>query len=189
VAVIAARGADGSVQPFPVAETVHKDHICDAVIAPARVAPDIAQQAKDLAGRILEVFEGVGVFGIEMFVTSDGGVLINEIAPRVHNSGHFTLGGCSVSQFEQHMRAIAGESLSEPAMTGSAAAMTNILGDRWAPAEPRGVDKAETLGATVMIYGKHQTKPKRKMGHLTVVADDADEAYAKAKEAQQCISI
>jgi phosphoribosylaminoimidazole carboxylase PurK protein len=189
LAVVAARGVDGTIYPYPVVETVHTDHICDIVTAPADVSAEITKQADALARKIMEIFHGAGVFGIEMFLTKDGELLINEIAPRVHNSGHWTLGGATISQFAQHMRAVCGEILVEPKMLGPAAVMKNILGTRTAPADPQGIKEAEALGANVQIYGKHETKIKRKMGHLTVVADTREEALRLALQAHSKISI
>jgi phosphoribosylaminoimidazole carboxylase (NCAIR synthetase) len=137
----------------------------------------------------MNLFQGAGVFGIEMFLLKDGQVLINEIAPRVHNSGHGTLGGANASQFKQHMRAVCGESLLKPQLLGRAVVMKNILGERNAPAEPTGIEEAQALGAMVEIYGKHETKVKRKMGHITVVSDTADEALTKAHQARLLINI
>jgi 5-(carboxyamino)imidazole ribonucleotide synthase len=189
LAVVAARGEDGTIHPYPVAEIIHTDHICDTVIAPAPVSDDVRKKAETLARNILQVFQGAGVFGIEMFLTENGEVLVNEIAPRVHNSGHFTLGGSSISQFAQHMRAVCGEPLKKPMMLKAVAVMKNILGVRDAKADAQGIDAAKTLGAFVEIYGKHETREKRKMGHLTVIADTKEEALRLAVEAHRCISI
>lgn len=189
LAVVAARGEDGTVQPYPVVETIHIDHICDTVIAPASVSFEVKEEAELLARKILEIFQGAGVFGIEMFLTKEGGLIINEIAPRVHNSGHFTLGGTSISQFAQHMRAVCGEPLLKPVMKQAVAVMKNILGERNAQADPKGIHRAEALGAFVEIYGKHETKIKRKMGHVTVTADNEGEALRLATAARALINI
>lgn len=189
LAVVAARGVDGTIYPYPVVETVHTDHICDIVTAPADVSVEVTKQADILARKIMEIFHGAGVFGIEMFLTKDGELLINEIAPRVHNSGHWTLGGATISQFAQHMRAVCGETLVEPKMKGKACVMKNLLGTHNASADPQGIKEAEALGANVQIYGKHETKMKRKMGHVTVVADTREEALRLALEAHSKISI
>jgi len=189
LAVVAARGQDGTIYSYPVVETIHTDHICDVVIAPADIPNGVKKEAEKLARRILEIFHGAGVFGIEMFMTRNNGILINEIAPRVHNSGHFTQGGCTISQFTQHMRSICGEALIQPEMVGRAVVMKNILGERNGPADPQGIEEAKALGAHVLIYGKHDTKKKRKMGHLIVVADSREEALRRALEARLLISI
>lgn len=189
LAVVAACSQEGEVCAYSVIETVHTDHICDITIAPAPIPEDVARKAKTLASKVREIFRGAGVFGIEMFLTKNGEVLINEIAPRVHNSGHWTLGGANVSQFRQHMCAVLGESLIEPELKGKTVVMKNILGERLAPAEPRGIEEAEALGAQVEIYGKHDTKVKRKMGHLVVIADTPEEARELALKARSLISI
>ncbi|MEK7557176.1 MAG: ATP-grasp domain-containing protein, partial [Patescibacteria group bacterium] len=161
-----------------------------SVIAPAPVSPEVQAQARRLAERVLSVFGGTGVFGIEMFLTSEGDVLVNEVAPRVHNSGHFTIEACTTSQFEQHVRAVAGLPLGKADMKVPAAVMINILADRTGLAKPRGVEQAESLGdVTVHIYGKKEARPERKMGHITVCAQTVEEAVAKAKAARVCISI
>lgn len=189
LAVVAARDLMGSVIEYPVVETVHTDHICDTVTSPALVSEEVRREATFLAAKIMELFHGAGVFGIEMFLTSEGDVLVNEIAPRVHNSGHGTLGGSSVSQFKQHMLAVLGERIEAPQPTGKAVVMKNILGERNAPAVPEGVEAAESLGARVDLYGKHDTKEKRKMGHITVVADSIEEAHELAQKARALITI
>lgn len=189
LAVVAARGVDGTIYPYPVVETIHTDHICDTTIVPADVSTEVTAKASELARKIMEIFHGAGVFGIEMFLTEDGELLINEIAPRVHNSGHWTLSGATISQFAQHMRAVCGEKLIKPEMVGKVVVMKNILGDRNAPVNPQGIDTAEKLGANVQMYGKHETKIKRKMGHLTVVGETREEALLLALDAHRKISI
>ena len=189
LAVVAARDTFGTVLSYPVVETVHTDHICDLVTMPARVAEEVAQKATELAKKIMNIFHGAGVFGIEMFLTTDGEVLINEIAPRVHNSGHGTLGGANISQFAQHMRAVCGKELIAPELTGAVVVMKNILGERTAPADPLGVVEADVLGASVVLYGKHDTKIKRKMGHITVVNNSVEVATEIALRAREIINI
>jgi 5-(carboxyamino)imidazole ribonucleotide synthase len=133
---------------------------------------------------------GVGVFGIEMFLTKDADVLINEIAPRVHNSGHHTIEGFTMSQFEAHIRTVVGLPLPEPEKTAPYSVMVNILGERSGAAEEKGVEEAHALGNTkVHFYGKHETRPERKMGHLTVTGSDREETLAKALNARKKVSI
>lgn len=189
LAVVSARDTSGTVYSYPVVETIHVDHICDTVISPADVSKSVSEKAAQLAQRIMEIFHGAGVFGIEMFVTKEDEVLINEIAPRVHNSGHHTLAGFDVSQFRQHMCAVSGESILNPKPFGAYAVMKNILGEQNQTADPKGIEDAEALGAHVEIYGKHDTKIKRKMGHLTVVSASLEEALCLATEARKCITI
>jgi len=190
LAVVAARSTDNSVVTYPTVETIHTNHICDTVIAPARVEDAIREKAEDLAEKVLKVFNGAGVFGIEMFLTEDDGVLINEIAPRVHNSGHFTMDACNVSQFEQHIRAISGLPLIEPEMLQPFAIMVNILGDRLGVAEPKNLDEVTSeTGASIHIYGKADTKPGRKMGHFTIIGDNLETLLELAEKAKDKISI
>lgn len=189
LAIVAARTVRGDIKIFPLVETSHKNHICHMVLAPAPVSKDVAKKAHQLAQKVLGALDGAGVFAIEMFLTN-GELLVNEIAPRVHNSGHLTIEACRTSQFEQHIRAISGMELGEPMMKVEAAVMVNILGERSGPAEPKGVDEAEAVeGVKVHIYGKMETKPERKMGHLTAVADSLEEAKANALKARALISI
>ena len=168
ISVIAARSADGQVECFDVTENEHSDHILKISRAPAAVSDALAAQARGIAERIAQALNYVGVLAVEMFVVQgDGGpkVLVNEIAPRVHNSGHWTLDGASISQFEQHVRAIAGWPLGKPVRHGPVT-MTNLIGDdindyeRW----------LTVPGATLHLYGKGPPRPGRKMGHVTQVA-------------------
>jgi phosphoribosylaminoimidazole carboxylase PurK protein len=190
LAVVAARGQDGKVITYPVVETIHKNNICHIVISPAPVGDEIIEKAKTLASKVLDTLGGIGVFGIEMFLTEDGAVVINEIAPRVHNSGHHTIEGFTMSQFEAHIRAITGMELLEPEPRTPFSVMVNILGERSGTTEPQGIEEAHALGNTkVHLYGKHETRPERKMGHLTVTGSDREETLAKALEARKKISI
>jgi 5-(carboxyamino)imidazole ribonucleotide synthase len=167
ISVIAARGADGSVECFDVTENEHRDHILKYSRVPAAVPDTLAAQARDIAKKIATALDYVGVLTVEMFVvpSADGlTLLVNEIAPRVHNSGHWTLDGASVSQFEQHIRAVAGWPLGKPVRHGSAV-MTNLIGD-----DILDYEKWLTVpGASVHIYGKGPPRAGRKMGHVTEV--------------------
>ena len=190
IAVIAARGIDGTVVTYPAVQTIHKNNICHVVIAPAAINNKARGMARKLAEDVLKHFSGAGVFGIEMFVTHDGEILINEIAPRVHNSGHHTIESSTTSQFEQHIRAITGMPLKDTTMKIAHAVMINILGDRNGPVQLSGVSEAEALpGVFVHIYDKIETRYERKMGHVTVVAKTAKEAMKLAKRARSMISI
>jgi 5-(carboxyamino)imidazole ribonucleotide synthase len=168
VSVVAARTRDGKVECFEVTENDHRDHILKTSRVPAKVTPAIAKQARQIATRIAKAFDYVGVLAVEMFVVRKGRrhiVLVNEIAPRVHNSGHWTIDGATVSQFEQHIRAIAGWPLGKPARLGQRVEMTNLIGTeineatRW----------LTVPGASVHIYGKGEARARRKMGHVTRV--------------------
>jgi len=167
ISVIAARGSDGHVECFDVTENEHRDHILKFSTAPAAISDALAAQARAIAEKIASALSYVGVFAVELFVVpGDNGptLLVNETAPRVHNSGHWTLDGASVSQFEQHIRAIAGWPLAKPIRHGRVK-MTNLIGD-----DILGYDKWLTVpGATVHLYGKGAAKPGRKMGHVTEV--------------------
>jgi len=190
LAVIVARSTDGDIVTYPVVETIHKNNILYYLLSPAPVDENIAEKAKQLAIKTIEHLKGAGIFGIEMFLTKDGKVLVNEIAPRVHNSGHHTIEANKTSQFEQHLRAITGMPLGATEIITPAAVMINILGDRTGKAEPVGIEKAEKIpGVKVHIYGKLETKPERKMGHITAVAETLDEALKKAKLARSYITI
>jgi 5-(carboxyamino)imidazole ribonucleotide synthase len=167
VSVIAARSADGHVECFDVTENQHRDHILKISHAPAAIPEALATQARGIAEKIASALNYVGVLAVEMFVVQgDGGptVLVNEIAPRVHNSGHWTLDGASISQFEQHIRAIAGWPLGKPVRHGPVT-MTNLIGD-----DINSYEQWLTVpGATVHLYGKGPARPGRKMGHVTQV--------------------
>lgn len=189
LAVVAVRTTEGDIRTYPVVETIHERHICLEVLAPAPVSEDVRKKAETLAHNVLESFEGAGVFAIEMFLRN-GEVLVNEIAPRVHNSGHLTIEACETSQFENHVRAVTGMPLGSTALVAPAAVMLNILGERVGPAEPKGIEEAKALGGvSVHIYGKKETKPDRKMGHLTTIANSLPEARAKAEDAWRRVSI
>jgi 5-(carboxyamino)imidazole ribonucleotide synthase len=167
VSVIAARSVDGDVECFDVTENEHRDHILNVSRVPAAISDELAAQARDIAQRIASALDYVGVLAVELFVVNRDGkpeVLVNEIAPRVHNSGHWTLDGASVSQFEQHIRAIAGWPLGKPLRHGHVT-MTNLIGDEINNYK----DWLQVRGATVHLYGKGAPRPGRKMGHVTRV--------------------
>ena len=167
ISVIAARSADGHVECFDVTENEHRDHILKISRAPAAIPEALAEQARAIAQKIANALNYVGVLAVEMFVVQEAGgakVLVNEVAPRVHNSGHWTLDGASISQFEQHIRAIAGWPLGKPVRHGPVT-MTNLIGD-----DINGYEQWLTVpGATVHLYGKGPARPGRKMGHVTQV--------------------
>ena len=167
ISVIAARSANGDVECYDVTENEHRDHILKISRAPADIPDELAAQARSIAEKIANALDYVGVLAVEMFVVMENGgpqVLVNEIAPRVHNSGHWTLDGASISQFEQHIRAIAGWPLGKPVRHGPVT-MTNLIGD-----DILGYEQWLTVpGATVHLYGKGPPRPGRKMGHVTEV--------------------
>ena len=172
LAVIITRGRNGECATYPLVETVQRDHICHIVRAPAAVSPEIAERALDIARRAVTAVGAVGSFGVEMFLTADGKVFVNELAPRVHNSGHYTIEACECSQFENHVRAVLGWPPGSTRMVAPAAVMVNLLGAGKGPGRPAGLDRALAVpGAHVHIYGKAMSNAGRKMGHVTALGD------------------
>jgi len=168
VSVIAARNTNGQIAIYPLVENIHEENILKLTIAPARVNKKISEEAENIAKKTMEVFHGAGVFGIEMFVTKDDQVLINEIAPRVHNSGHHTLQSSSTSQFEQHLRAILGLELGNTDLLHHTV-MCNILGPQGFQGKYKPLTIEQNNGVYVKMYQKDEVKPQRKMGHFNVV--------------------
>ena len=186
LAVIVTRGRDGTTAVYPVVETIQRNHICHLVKAPAPVADDLARGAAALARKAVESVGGVGSFGVEMFLSATGEIVINELAPRVHNSGHYTIEACDCSQFENHVRAVLGWPLGNPRMVAPAAVMVNLLGREKASGQPRGLEKALRLsGVRVHVYGKMASGPGRKMGHVTVLGNSVENAQVIAERAAQ----
>lgn len=184
LSVVAARGVDGAFAHWGVIENRHRDHILDLSIAPARVPPALAWEAESLARRVLEALDVVGVLCIELFLTTEGRLLVNELAPRTHNSGHLTIEASPTSQFEQQVRAICGLPLGDSRIRGGAA-MANLLGDRWSDGEPDWAAALAVPGLTLHLYDKHEARPGRKMGHLTAVAETAAEALRRVVAARE----
>jgi 5-(carboxyamino)imidazole ribonucleotide synthase len=176
ISVVAARGADGSFVHYAPAENQHSRHILDISIAPARVSETIAQHAVEMTRCVLERLGVVGVLCVEFFVLRDGRLLINELAPRPHNSGHLTVDACITSQFEQQLRAVCGLPLGSTQME-SPAAMANILGDLWSSGEPNWPAACAFPEVKLHLYGKLAPRPGRKMGHLTALNRDVETAY------------
>ncbi len=190
LAIMVARSTNGDVKAFPVVETFHERNICVEVHAPAEVDKEIIAKAEKLGTDTVKALKGAGVYGVEMFLTQEGEVLVNEIAPRVHNSGHYTIEACKTSQFEQHIRAVAGLPLGPTAMKVPAAVMINILGERDGETLLTGQDEVKKIpDTTVHIYGKSPTKVDRKMGHITSTAKNIATAQKHAKLAREQISI
>ena len=170
VSVIAARNTKGEIATYPVVENIHENNILRTTIAPGRVSDNVKKQAEQIAEKTMDVLHGAGVFGIEMFVTSDEKILINEIAPRVHNSGHHTLQSCNTSQFEQHLRAILGMNLGDSSIKHPTI-MYNILGPKTFQGEYNVL--FQNLDNThLKMYGKTESKPQRKIGHVNIVDYD-----------------
>ena len=167
VSVIAARNTKGDITTYPLVENIHENNILKTTIAPARVSDDVIGNAGEIAKKTMEVLKGAGVFGIEMFIDHDDKILINEIAPRVHNSGHHTLQSCNTSQFEQHLRAILGLDLGSTDLIHKTV-MCNILGPDGLEGKYKPVE-LEKVGVYLKMYGKSVSKPQRKLGHFNVV--------------------
>jgi 5-(carboxyamino)imidazole ribonucleotide synthase len=187
VSVVVARTADGRVEPYPVAENVHERGILDLTVVPARVSPRVADRAVGLALAVADALGYVGVLGVEMFVVGDD-VLVNELAPRPHNSGHWTLDAAATSQFEQQVRAICGLALGDTAPTAPAVAMVNLLGDLWADGEPEWATVLGEPGVDLHLYGKAEPRAGRKMGHLTVRGRNANEVAQRALDLRCAVS-
>ena len=157
-------------------ENRHRNHILDVSLAPARVAPEVARRAQEIAHAVLDVLDVIGVLCVEFFVEPGGRLLINELAPRPHNSGHLTVDACVTSQFEQQLRAVCGLPLGSTEMHRPAA-MANLLGDLWTSGEPDWPAACAFPGVKLHLYGKLEPRPGRKMGHLTALNHDPEEAY------------
>lgn len=180
VSVVLARGLDGAVAYYPLAENVHVKGILHTTVAPARVPHAVEQEARRIARGIADALGHVGVMAVEMFLLPDGSLQVNEIAPRVHNSGHYTFGACATSQFEQHVRAIAGLPLGDTTLLRPAC-MLNLLGDVWAKGEPEWSALLAEPAAHLHLYGKKDARPGRKMGHVLVLHEKPEEALRIAQ--------
>jgi 5-(carboxyamino)imidazole ribonucleotide synthase len=181
VSVVLARGHDGFVAAYPAGENVHRNGILHTTTVPARISEDLADEAKRIASGVADKLEYVGVLGVEMFV-SNGHVLVNEMAPRPHNSGHWTQDAAVTDQFEQQVRAMCGLPLGSPALL-TPVAMVNLLGDLWAKGEPDWGAVMAMPGVVLHLYGKKEPRPGRKMGHLNCYGATADEALGNAEKA------
>jgi 5-(carboxyamino)imidazole ribonucleotide synthase len=186
LSVVLARGADGDVATFPVAENQHRNGILETSVVPARIAEGLAREACGLATRVAEAMAYVGVLGVEMFVASGGKLLVNEMAPRPHNSGHYTIDACSADQFEQQLRTLCGLPLARPWLM-SPVAMINLLGDLWDGGEPRWEEALKRPGVRLHLYGKAEPRAGRKMGHLNCLASSPDRALAIALETRDAL--
>lgn len=186
LSVVLARGVDGVTAAYPVAENRHRNGILDLSVVPARVSVGMARAATKMAERIAALLDYVGVLAVEFFV-ADGRLLVNEIAPRPHNSGHYTLDACATSQFEQQVRALCGMPLGDPRLLRPAA-MVNLLGDLWAGGEPRWETILRDPRARLHLYGKREARPGRKMGHYTCLAESVEQARAAALKIKRVLS-
>jgi len=191
VSVVAARGSDGACVDWGVIENQHRHHILDVSRAPARVAPEVEARAREIAHAVLEALDVIGVLCVEFFVEPGGRLLINELAPRPHNSGHLTVDASATSQFEQQLRAVCGLPLGSTALLRPAA-MANLLGDLWAEGEPDWVAACAYSEVKLHLYGKLAPRPGRKMGHLTALAPgtsgDAETALKTVLHARDALT-
>lgn len=193
LAIIVARNIEGEIKCYPVVEMLFDDrtNICDIVMAPAKISKEIEEQALEISIKSIEVLNGVGIFGVELFLTGSGKILVNEIAPRPHNSGHYTVEACATSQFEQIIRAVTNLPLGSTKLV-SPSVMVNLLGEEGYEGEPfiHGIHDALSIPElSFHFYGKSFTKPFRKMGHITVLDDDIDVALEKAMQAKSILKI
>ena len=187
ISVVVARGADGATRTFPVAENRHRNGILDVSIVPARVSPELSTAAERAATGVAEKLGYCGVLAVEFFVSTDGALLVNEIAPRPHNSGHYTIDACATSQFEQQVRTLCGLPLGDTSLL-KPVVMVNLLGDVWAHGTPAWNRVFALPQAKLHLYGKHEARPGRKMGHYTVIGETADIALAHALEVQAVLT-
>jgi 5-(carboxyamino)imidazole ribonucleotide synthase len=188
ISVIGARGLNGEVSCFEPIENLHRNHILDVSVAPASVAVSLAAEAQAATRAVLDALDYVGILCIEFFVSRDGQLLVNELAPRPHNSGHLTFDAARTSQFEQQLRAICGFSLGCPDLL-QPAAMANLLGDLWAGGEPDWAGALAYPDVKLHLYGKSEARPGRKMGHLTALAPTSEEARARVLAARKALGV
>ena len=191
ISVMTARNRSGQIESFPVTENIHFNNILDTTIAPARISDKVLAKAQVLAQKTLAALKGAGIFGIEMFVLPDEGVVVNEIAPRPHNSGHYSIEACSISQFEQHIRAVLDLPLSKPRLL-SPAVMLNLLGPENGSGQYKILGLKELFsipGLKLHVYGKKISKPRRKLGHITITSQTVEDAISKAERARNIVKI
>ena len=186
LSVVLVRGVDGNTVPFPVGENTHRQGILDTTVVPARVSDRVAGEANRIAGEVAAKLGYVGVLGVELFVACGERLFVNEIAPRPHNTGHYTLDACTVDQFEQQVRALCELPLGSPALL-SPVAMVNLLGDAWAGGTPRWERALALPGVKLHLYGKAEPRPGRKMGHFNCFAPTPDAALALARRAHAAL--
>lgn len=189
VSVIVARTADGQSSCFPVFENEHRNHILDISTIPASISNDLEDRAKEIANSAANALEVVGLICVEMFVVDSSTIMINEVAPRPHNSGHLTIESLHTSQFEQHVRAVCGLPLGDTGLIGGGAAMANLLGDLWDDdgSAPHWGKAIAIPGVHLHLYGKAVAKPGRKMGHLTAVGDTVQQARERVTQARDAL--
>ena len=184
ISVIVARDPNGNMKSFPIGENVHRDHILDVTIVPAPIPESVAKEAIGIACAMAEKLDLIGLLAVEMFQETGGKLLVNEIAPRPHNSGHWSIEGCLTSQFEQQVRAVCGLALGSTELLRPSA-MANLLGDIWQLGEPDWAAALATPNIHLHLYGKHEARPRRKMGHLTALAASTKEAAILVRQARE----
>jgi 5-(carboxyamino)imidazole ribonucleotide synthase len=187
ISVVCARASHGEVAHYGLIENEHSRHILDCSIAPARVAQGVTKEAVEIALSILEQLNVIGVLCVEFFLTKSGKLFVNELAPRPHNSGHLTIDACVTSQFEQQLRAVCGLPLGSTELL-TPAAMANLLGDLWQRGEPDWSAACAFPNVKLHLYGKHEARVGRKMGHLTARAPSTDEALRLARAARNALT-
>jgi 5-(carboxyamino)imidazole ribonucleotide synthase len=189
VSVVVARHVDGTMVDYGAIENSHRHHILDISVWPARIAADTAKKAIAIARAACEALDVVGVLCVELFVTPAGDVIVNELAPRPHNSGHLTIDAHITCQFEQQLRAVCGLPLGTTTALAPAAAMANLLGDEWTQGEPDWAAALALPSVKLHLYGKVEPRPGRKMGHLTATAATPDAAEALVREARGLLTL
>jgi 5-(carboxyamino)imidazole ribonucleotide synthase len=182
--VVAARGIDGAFAHFGVMENVHKNHILDVTVSPAGLSPAVQRKAITLTQKVLHALDAVGLLCVELFITKKGEPIVNEVAPRPHNSGHLTIDAFETSQFEQQVRAVCGLPLGSTRQF-KPAAMVNLLGDVWERGEPKWENALKDSNVKLHLYGKSEPRPGRKMGHLTVLGNTVPAARKAALAARE----
>ena len=185
LAIMIARNQSNEIAVYPVVESIQVNHICNQVIAPAEISENSRMQAIDIAKKCVETIDGIGIFGIELFLTKNDSILVNEIAPRPHNTGHYTIEACVTSQFENCIRAILNLPLGSTDMIAPAASMINLLGTRSGPGYPSNIKKTlELRNVSLHLYNKKESRIGRKMGHITTLGNTIAEANASAIKAK-----
>lgn len=188
--ILIARNHEGQTRTFPIAENIHHRHILDRSLCPSRLSPEIKKEALDMATSLAHQFRLIGLIAVEFFLTPNEELLINEIAPRPHNSGHYSFDACITNQFEQQLRAVCGLSLGDTRMQSPVALMTNLLGDLWqAHPTPPWPELLQIPNLKLHLYGKSDPRPGRKMGHYTLLAQSLDEAIALDNQARRILGL
>ena len=178
------------IKAYPVVETIQKNHICHTVIAPSGIGYSLEKSAREIAIEAVEAVKGIGIFGVELFITKQNKIIVNEMAPRPHNSGHYTIEACVTSQFENHVRAVLGFPLGSTEMVKPCAVMINLLGKKQGAGIVEDYKEAfRNENIHLHIYGKHKSRPGRKMGHITMLGDNPGSVLSKAKQIEKKIII